>query len=105
MTITKASAWRAMPTRVAGQRVAEDEDAAGDAGDVGRGAGDGDDRDGLAVLQAAGRGVEGGGRGGGRDEQPGADEPEDPRVGDHAAQRLDGDVADAEEDAGGRGRA
>ena len=51
MTMTKARAWTTMPSGVAGQRVAEDEDAAGDAGDVRGGAGDGDDRDGLAVLQ------------------------------------------------------
>ena len=63
MTITKARAWSTMPRRVARQRVAEDDDAAGDAGDVGGGAGDGDDRDGVAVLEAAGRGVEGGDRG------------------------------------------
>ena len=63
MTSTKATRLDDDADRGAGQRVAEDEDAAGDAGDVRRGAGDGDDRDGLAVLQAAGRGVEGGGRG------------------------------------------
>ena len=70
--------------------------------DVRRGAGDGDDRDGLAVLQAAGRGVEGGDRGDDRDERPRADsEPEQPVRADEAGERLDRDVGDAEEDAGG----
>src|SRR4051794_47822 len=56
------------PEGVARDRVAEDDDAAGDARDVGGGAGDGDDRDGLAVLQAAGRRVEGDHRGEYRDQ-------------------------------------
>ena len=70
MTRTKATAWTTMPTRRAGQRVAEDDDAAGDAADVRGGAGDRDDRDRVAVLQRAGRRVEGGGRADDRDEQP-----------------------------------
>ena len=55
-------------------RVAEDDDAAEDAGDVGGGRGRGDDRDGLAVLQAARRGVEGDDRAEDGDEQPRRDE-------------------------------
>ena len=62
-TIVKASDLDEDAEHVGGERVAEDEDAAGDAGDVGGGRGRGDDRDGLAVLQAAGRGVEGDDRG------------------------------------------
>ena len=69
MTITKATASMTMPRASPGSGIAEDDDAAGDAGDVGRGAGDRDDRDGVAVLQAAGRGVEGGDGGEDRDER------------------------------------
>ena len=45
-------------------------------GDVGGGAGDRDHRDGLAVLQALGRGVEGGDRGDDGDQRPRAEQPE-----------------------------
>ena len=89
------------PDGVAGERVAEDDDPAGDARDVRGGAGDGDDLDGLAVLQALGRGVEGGGRGARGDDEPRAEEAEEAVDADDAGERLHGDVADAEEDAGG----
>ena len=85
---------------VGGHRVAEDDDAAGDAGDVGGGRGRGDDRDGLAVLQAAGRGVEADDRAEDGDEEPGRDEDRQEAVAGDAGERLDGDVGDAEEDAG-----
>ena len=60
--------------RVAGQGIAEDDDPAGDRGHVGRGARAGDHRDGVAVLQPAGGGVEGGDRGGRSDQEPRGEE-------------------------------
>src|SRR5215207_5418109 len=56
--------------RVAGEGIAEDDDPAGDRGHVGRGPRAGDHRNGIAVLEAAGGGVEGGDRGGRGDEDP-----------------------------------
>ncbi len=41
-----------MPTVLLRERIAEDDEAADDAGDVGGGAGDRDHRNGLTVLQA-----------------------------------------------------
>ena len=60
--------------------------------------GGGDDRDGLAVLQAAGRRVEGDDRGDGAVGEPRREQDAHRAV--HAGEGLDGDVGDAEEDAG-----
>ena len=48
-----------MPTPLRGERVAEDDEAADDSGDVGRSARDCDHWNRLAVLEALGRSVEG----------------------------------------------
>ena len=81
-------------------RVAKDEDAADDRGEIGRDRGEGDDLDARADLQPASRGVEGHHRGDQSRRGPRADQLEHPAR-DVVDQELDRDVGDAEECAGG----
>jgi hypothetical protein len=71
-----------------------------DGRDVGRGARERDDRNGLALLEAAGRRVERDHGGGDAGDEPGS-KVADAAAGAHRGRdRLDGDVGHTEEDAG-----
>ena len=61
----------------------------------------GDDRDGVALLEAAGGGEEGERGGDGGDGQPGGEDEREQAVAGGARERLQRDVADAEQHAGG----
>ncbi len=100
MTRQKAIMRPVISTGPAPDRVAEDQNAADDCGEIGRDRGERDDLDTGAELQAAGRRIEGDHRGSHRRDQPRADELEHPALGG-VGQILERDVGDAEQRTGG----